>query len=128
MLEENSGSIIHITSIHSRLTKNGFSAYSTSKSALTNLTKSLSIELGNKVRVNAIEPAAIDTDMLREGFKKNKLAFTQLNEFHPTGSIGNPEDVLRSVIFLLDPSNKFLNGCILSLSGGIHNRLFDPIE
>ncbi len=126
LLEKNNGSIINISSIHSLLTKKGFSSYSTTKAALTGLTKSLSVEIGFKVRVNAIEPAAIETPMLMEGFKENKLAFEKLKMFHPTNSIGSPEDVFNAVLFLLDPSNKFLNGCILSLTGGIHNCLHDP--
>ena len=126
VLEQNKGSIINISSVHSMLTKSGFSAYATTKSALSGLTKSLSVEVGHKVRVNAIEPAAIETTMLREGFKNKELQFKQLKDFHPTKSIGDPSDILRAVIFLLDPSNKFLNGCILSLTGGIHNKLHDP--
>ena len=126
ILEENQGSIINISSIHSILTKEGFSAYATTKAALTGLTKSLSVEVGHKVRVNAIEPAAIETNMLREGFVDKEFQFKQLKDFHPTKSIGDPSDLLRALMFLLDPSNKFLNGCILSLTGGIHNKLHDP--
>jgi NAD(P)-dependent dehydrogenase (short-subunit alcohol dehydrogenase family) len=126
ILEKNNGSIINISSIHSSLTKKGFSSYATTKAALTGLTKSLSVEIGNKIRVNAIEPAAIETTLLMEGFNNNKLAIEKLKKLHPTNSIGSPEDIYNAVVFLLDPSNKFLNGCILSLTGGIHNCLHDP--
>ena len=63
-LKRQRGSIVHIGSIHSQLTKPGFTAYATSKAALAGLTRAMAVELGGSVRVNAIEPAAIATPML----------------------------------------------------------------
>jgi NAD(P)-dependent dehydrogenase (short-subunit alcohol dehydrogenase family) len=121
------GSIVHISSIHSQLTKAQFTAYATSKAALTGLTRALSVEIGHQVRVNAIEPAAIRTPMLEAGFAENPEQLAQLEAFHPSGSIGSPLDVAKAVSYLIDPSHTFLNGCVLQLGGGIHNRLHDPV-
>ena len=126
ILKTNSGSIVHIGSIHSQLTKPGFTAYATSKSALAGLTRAMAVELGASVRVNAIEPAAIATPMLEAGFLDTPALKAQLQAFHPTGAVGSTSDVARAVLFLLDPANSFLNGCVLPLGGGIHNRLHDP--
>lgn len=126
MLKRECGSIVHIGSIHSQLTKPGFTAYATSKAALAGLTRAMAVELGDSVRVNAIEPAAIATPMLEAGFAAAPELKAQLEAFHPTGAIGSPEDVARAVLFLLDPANSFLNGCVLPLGGGIHSRLHDP--
>ena len=120
------GSIVHISSIHSQLTKAGFTAYATSKAALSGLTRALSVEIGGQVRVNAIEPAAIRTPMLEAGFADQPEGLAQLESFHPSGSIGSPLDVARAVSYLIDPANTFLNGCVLELGGGIHSRLHDP--
>lgn len=125
-LPRQSGSIVHIGSVHSQLTKPGFVAYATSKAALAGLTRAMAVELGGSVRVNAIEPAAIATPMLQAGFADTPALKAQLEAFHPTGAIGSPADVARAVLFLLDPANSFLNGCVLQLGGGIHNRLHDP--
>ncbi|UPM49184.1 SDR family oxidoreductase [Synechococcus sp. A10-1-5-1] len=125
-LKRHRGSIVHIGSIHSQLTKPGFTAYATSKAALAGLTRAMAVELGDSVRVNAIEPAAIATPMLEAGFADTPVLKAQLEAFHPTGAIGSPEDVARAVLFLLDPANTFLNGCVLPLGGGIHSRLYDP--
>lgn len=125
-LSKQDGSIVHIGSIHSQLTKPGFTAYATSKAALTGLTRAMAVELGGSVRVNAIEPAAIATPMLQAGFADSPELKVKLEAFHPTGSIGSPADVARAVLFLLDPANTFINGCVLPLSGGIHCRLYDP--
>jgi NAD(P)-dependent dehydrogenase (short-subunit alcohol dehydrogenase family) len=126
LLQRQRGSIVHIGSIHSQLTKPGFTAYATSKAALAGLTRAMAVELGGSVRVNAIEPAAIATPMLEAGFADAPHLKSQLEAFHPTGAIGSPADVARAVLFLLDPANRFLNGCVLPLGGGIHSRLHDP--
>ena len=126
-LQKNGGSIVHIGSIHSQLTKPGFTAYATSKAALAGLTRAMAVELGNSVRVNAIEPAAIATPMLEAGFAESPALKAQLEDFHPTGTIGSPADVANAVVFLLNNTNCFLNGCVLSLGGGIHSRLHDPV-
>jgi NAD(P)-dependent dehydrogenase (short-subunit alcohol dehydrogenase family) len=125
-LQRQRGSIVHIGSIHSQLTKPGFTAYATSKAALAGLTRAMAVELGGSVRVNAIEPAAIATPMLEAGFAATAALKAQLETYHPTGSIGTSADVARAVLFLLDPANCFLNGCVLPLGGGIHSRLHDP--
>ena len=120
------GSIVHIGSVHSQLTKPGFAAYATSKAALAGLTRAMAVELGAQIRVNAIEPAAIATPMLDAGFVDAPDLKLDLEACHPTLSIGTPADVARAVLFLLDPANRFLNGCVLPLGGGIHSRLHDP--
>ena len=125
-LKRQRGSIVHIGSIHSQLTKPGFTAYATSKAALAGLTRAMAVELGGAVRVNAIEPAAIATPMLDAGFADSPDLKAELEACHPTASIGTPADVARAVLFLLDPANRFLNGCVLPLGGGIHSRLHDP--
>lgn len=125
-LQANQGSIVHIGSIHSQLTKPGFTAYATSKAAVAGLTRAMAVDLGGRVRVNAIEPAAIATPMLEAGFADNPELRAQLEAFHPTGSIGSPDDVARALLFLLDPANSFINGCVFPLGGGIHSRLHDP--
>ena len=98
-LSKNNGSILNIGSIHRELTKPYFSAYATSKSALAGLTKSLSVEFGDKIRVNAIEPAAIETSMLKAGFKDHPDKLKKLADFHPSKKIGKPEDIQKQHYF-----------------------------
>ncbi len=120
------GSIIHIGSIHADLTKPDFSCYATSKAALSGITKAMSVELGKYIRVNCIEPAAIRTKMLEEGFLGNPKLRTKLDKCHPSKRIGTPSDISRAILFLMDPSNSFINGCQLKIGGGIHNVLHEP--
>jgi NAD(P)-dependent dehydrogenase (short-subunit alcohol dehydrogenase family) len=126
-LEKKKGSIINIASIHATLTKPNFCAYATSKAGLVGLTRSLAVELGSRVRVNAICPAAVDTPMLRDGFTGDVDRLNYLKDCHPTNSIGTVTDVGNAALFLTDSDNTFLNGVILSLDGGISKRLHDPL-
>ena len=71
-LANNGGAIVNISSIHASQTKREFVTYATSKAAMSSLTRNLAVDVGGKVRVNAIEPAAVGTDMLLAGFKEKK--------------------------------------------------------
>ena len=117
--------IVNISSIHSRLTKVNFGAYAMSKASLSALTRSLSLEIGHKTRVCEIQPAAIDTDMLRAGLQ-DELSFSKLENCHPSGKIGQADDVASMVLTILETPSIFLNGMIVNLDGGLSNRLHDP--
>jgi NAD(P)-dependent dehydrogenase (short-subunit alcohol dehydrogenase family) len=125
-LEEARGSVINISSIHARLTKRDFAAYATSKAALSGLTRSLALEMGDRIRVNAIEPAAVDTDMLKAGFEGKPDGFSQLERYHPTPSIGKPEEIGLLALMLAGGELPFMNGVTIPLDGGIGGCLHDP--
>jgi NAD(P)-dependent dehydrogenase (short-subunit alcohol dehydrogenase family) len=125
-LEEASGCVVNIGSIHASLTKPGFTAYATSKAALRGLTQATAVELGARIRVNLIEPAAIATDMLKAGFQDNPEGFAALGDCHPVGRIGTPEELARLVLQIVNGDLQFLNGSIIRLDGGIGARLHDP--
>lgn len=125
-LEAANGCILNISSIHARLTKAEFCAYATSKAALSGLTRAMAIELGAKVRVNAIEPAAIDTPMLRAGFAGNEAGFQQLEHFHPSKRIGAPKQLGALAKMIVETDAAFMNGMIVPFDGGIGACLHDP--
>ncbi|MBE2259443.1 MAG: SDR family oxidoreductase [Rhodobacteraceae bacterium] len=125
-LEQARGSIINISSIHARLTKPGFVAYSTSKAALSGLTRALALDLGGRVRINAIEPAAVATDMLKAGFIGRPKRFRKLKSCHPVGRIGTPEEVAACALWLASDNAAFVHGSCIALDGGIGAVLYDP--
>lgn len=126
-LERGHGGLINIGSIHSRLTKKGFVAYATSKAALAGMTRAMAIDLGPRVRVNAIEPAAVETDMLKAGFEGKQDFFSALRKCHPQERIGAPEEIARLALALVADDLKFLHGACVSIDGGMSARLHDPI-
>jgi NAD(P)-dependent dehydrogenase (short-subunit alcohol dehydrogenase family) len=125
-LEAAQGSIVNISSIHARLTKKNFVAYATSKAALSGMTRAMAVDLGPRVRVNAIEPAAIETEMLKSGFDGKDALYAQLEQCHPVGRIGLPVEVAKCVINLVQDGMPFLHGACLALDGGISGCLLDP--
>lgn len=125
-LQAASGCVLNISSIHARLTKRDFVAYATSKAALSGMTRAMAVDLGPKVRVNAIEPAAIATDMLKAGFEGHPQAFEALAGCHPAGRIGAPQEVAKMALMLTDKSLGFLSGTAVPLDGGIGGCLHDP--
>lgn len=125
-LKANNGSIVNVGSIHSKLTKPGFISYATSKTALLGLTQAMAVDIGQYIRVNAIQPAATATEMLLDGFKSDPNAYSNLKAFHPTKTIATPEEIANAVFFLASDQCQFMNGTILDINGGIGARLHDP--
>lgn len=125
-LERAAGCVINISSIHSRLTKKGFVAYATTKAALSGLTRAMAIDLGQRVRINAIEPAAIGTDMLAAGFARRPDLYQELLAAHPQGRIGTPQEVAEVALAIAGNRFRFLHGACITLDGGISARLHDP--
>lgn len=119
-------SVINIGSIHARLTKKDFVAYATSKAALAGMTRAMAVDLGPRVRVNAIELGAIETDMLKAGFESKAEQYAALEGCHPQQRIGQPEDVARLALAIAQAGINFLHGACVELGGGISARLFDP--
>jgi NAD(P)-dependent dehydrogenase (short-subunit alcohol dehydrogenase family) len=109
-------SIVNITSTDGLIGAFDGIGYSASKAALVNLTKSLGNSLGSKgIRVNAVAPGWIDTDMVDD-------VPTQLSqEMTPLGRNGLPEEVASAVAFLVSDKASFINGETLTIDGGLIN-------
>ena len=120
------GSIVNIASVHSRATKPGFVSYATSKAALVGLTQALAVDLGGKVRVNVINPAATETTMLLASFEGKMDLFNELEKMHPINRIAKPEEVSQVALFLASTQASFITGTAIDVDGGILSRLHDP--
>ena len=126
-LERARGSVINIGSVHATATKPGFVSYATSKAALVGLTRSLAVDLGARVRVNAINPGATGTPMLLAGFEGKEMQLKQLEGMHPLERIARPEEIAAVAVFLASEQASFITGAALSVDGGIGGRLHDPV-
>ncbi len=120
------GCVVNISSIHARLTKPDFVAYATSKAALSGMTRAMAVDLGGRVRVNAIEPAAISTPMLKAGFESRPERYDALARCHPQGRMGTPAEVAALALSLVSGELQFMHGACVGLDGGISARLHDP--
>jgi len=121
------GHVVNVSSIHSKLTKPLFTCYAVSKSAIEAVTRSLALELSPLgISVNAVAPAAISTEMLKAGFKDTPEKLLELENYHPSKSIGTPVQVSQFIKALTDNEGGFLTGSVLDFNGGISCKLSDP--
>ncbi|MEH7484701.1 SDR family oxidoreductase [Neobacillus drentensis] len=116
LLVKGKGNIVVITSIWGQTGAACEVAYSTAKGAQIAFVKALSKELAlNGIRVNAIAPGAIATPMM-EGFSQEEM--DQISYEIPMGRLGQPEEIARSVAFLLSDESSYMTGQVLALNGG----------
>lgn len=117
MLRKRKGSIINMSSVVGIMGNAGQVNYSASKAGVIGMTKSLARELARKnVRVNAVAPGMIETDMtdvLPEEAKK-KIA-----DAIPLKEMGKPEDIANAVVFLAGDDSRYITGQVLSVDGGM---------
>jgi 3-oxoacyl-[acyl-carrier protein] reductase len=117
MVKARSGNIINISSIVGVHGNAGQANYSASKAGLIGLTKTLARELaGRNIRVNAVAPGYIETDMTGKLSEKVKeMLLTQI----PSKKLGSVDDVARSVMFLASDDSRYITGVVLGVDGGM---------
>jgi NAD(P)-dependent dehydrogenase (short-subunit alcohol dehydrogenase family) len=118
MLTQGSGSIINLASMGSYVGLRNASAYVASKGGVQLLTRTLAVEWAQRgIRVNAIAPGFIDTDMLSflrndEGAKQRILNST------PMGRLAPPDELVGAVIYLASDASRFVTGETIVIDGG----------
>lgn len=127
-LATNDGSIVVIGSVHARATTGGLTAYATSKAGLEGWVRSAALDLGPRIRVNAVAPGAIDTAKLREGFARWDMESQEsrievLKQRTALRRIGEPSDVAGAVSFLISDDARFVTGSVVVVDGGATSRL-----
>ena len=112
------GSIVNISSVYGFRADPWAHGYQASKAALIHLTKGLAKELAPAIRVNAVAPGYVRTDMNRGGWESESFN-SRIKKATPMGRWGEPEDIGRAVAFLINPENTFITGHTLVVDGGI---------
>ena len=120
MINQGSGSIINIGSMSGMIVNYGLSQseYNTSKAGVHMLTKSLAVEWAKRgVRVNAVAPGYIETEMTRPASEKQEW-FKVMTEMTPQNRLGETHEIASIVLFLGCDASSFMTGSILVADGG----------
>lgn len=113
------GAVLIVASVAGLRAAEGIAAYGVSKAALMNLTTQLAVELGPKVRVNAIAPAVVKTRFARALYEGRE---EEAGRIYPAGRFGVPEDAGEAAAYLLGPGAGWVTGQTLVLDGGALSR------
>jgi 3-oxoacyl-[acyl-carrier protein] reductase len=117
MKKQNEGCIIYFSSIVAHRPIAGTSAYAASKSGIEGLTRTQAIELGSSnIRVNCIAPGYFDAGMIRE---INEELRNELIQSTPLKSLGNPNSIAETVLYLCGTGGQFTTGQTLHINGGL---------
>ncbi len=118
MRERGFGRIVNIGSINGQAGQYGQVNYAAAKSGIHGFTKALAQEgAGKGITVNAVAPGYVDTEMVR-AVPPEVLA--KIIKRIPMGRLGKPEDIARTVVFLVADAADFITGATVSVNGGQH--------
>jgi NAD(P)-dependent dehydrogenase (short-subunit alcohol dehydrogenase family) len=123
MLEQGSGSIVHVASVEGLEGFEGGSAYNASKGGVVLLTRNMAIDYGRRgVRVNAVCPGFIETPLLEAVLGMDEVAAyrDKIREAHQLGRFGRPVEIANAALFLLSDEASFVTGAALPVDGGYH--------
>jgi len=117
MMRQRKGSIVHMSSIVGITGNPGQAAYCASKAGLIGLTKSMAKELASRnIRVNAVAPGYIETDMTHELTSDQKEAII---ENIPLGRVGTADEIAHAVTYLASPASNYVTGQVIVVDGGM---------
>jgi NAD(P)-dependent dehydrogenase (short-subunit alcohol dehydrogenase family) len=110
------GAVVNLSSVTGDVPSPGIGLYGISKAAVSHLTRTLAVELGPQIRVNAVSPAVVKTQFSRALYEGKE---DEVARDYPLGRLGTPEDVAGAVTYLASPDSAWVTGQVLTLDGGL---------
>jgi NAD(P)-dependent dehydrogenase (short-subunit alcohol dehydrogenase family) len=114
-MAERGGAVLNIASIGGMSVEPGIGWYNVTKAAVIHLTRQLAYELAPSVRVNALAPGLVRTDLARALWERHGDAVA---ERLPLRRLGEPDDVARAALFLVSDAASWVTGHVLVVDGG----------
>jgi NAD(P)-dependent dehydrogenase (short-subunit alcohol dehydrogenase family) len=120
LIERGGGSVINTASVAALKGSRNAHAYAASKGGIVALTRAMAVTYGrNGVRVNAICPGVIDTDMIHETLLGSDAQTTAIQRMTPMARIGTADDIARMALFLASDAGAFVTGQAIPVDGGV---------
>jgi NAD(P)-dependent dehydrogenase (short-subunit alcohol dehydrogenase family) len=118
-MRDNGGVILNIASIGGLGVEPGIGWYNVTKAAVIHLTRQLSFELAPMVRVNAIAPGVVRTELARAIWENRE---DQVSAHIPLGRIGEVQDIAPMAVLLLSDAGSWITGQTIVIDGGTSNQ------
>lgn len=123
MQEQGRGAIVNMASVAGLVGFAGLPAYCASKGGLIQMTRAAALEYAERgIRVNAVCPGAIKTEMIDRLTHEDPAAERQLAALHPMNRMGTAAEVADAVVWLCSPGAAFVTGQALAVDGGLVAR------
>lgn len=120
MEQQGSGAIVNNASIGALTGNPGIASYIASKHGVVGLTRTAALEyVRHGIRVNAVNPGLIDTQIARDVVNGDEQAYAALEQGVPMGRAGHPEEIASVVLWLCSPGASYVVGHALTVDGGV---------
>ena len=120
MERQGSGAIVNNASVGALTGNPGIASYIASKHGVVGLTRTAALEVVKRgIRVNAVNPGLIDTQLARDVVAGDEQAYAELEKHVPIGRAGHPEEIASAVLWLCSPGASYVVGQALTVDGGM---------
>lgn len=122
MQKQGKGAIVNVASVQAFISQQNVAAYTTSKTALLGLTRSIAVDYAPHIRCVAVCPGTVDTPMLRSSFALSpdpEEVYEECVDMHLSGRIGTPSEVAGFIAYLASDRAGFITGQAFRIDGGL---------
>lgn len=122
MQAKGKGVVVNVSSVQAFITQNKVAPYTTSKTAMLGLTRSIAVDYAPHIRSVAVCPGTVDTPMLRDALQLSpdpEAVFQECVDMHLAGRVGTPEEVAELIAFLAGDKAPFITGQAIRIDGGL---------